>query len=55
MLTLVDRGADALAAAGSITAATAESLKEEARHRVRARTFFGHIAYGSVIARRPVD
>jgi ubiquinone/menaquinone biosynthesis C-methylase UbiE len=53
MLTLVDRGADALAAATSITKDTAEALKEEARRRVRAGTFFGHIAYGSVLAHNP--
>jgi len=53
MLTLVDRGADALAAARSITNDTAEALKEEARRRVRADTFFGHIAYGSLLACSP--
>jgi len=53
MLTLVDRGAEALAAAGAVTSATAEALKEEARRRVEAGTFFGHIAYASAIARKP--
>lgn len=52
MLTLVDRGADALAASGSIDKSAAEAVKEEARRRVRAGTFFGHIAYASVIARQ---
>jgi ubiquinone/menaquinone biosynthesis C-methylase UbiE len=53
MLTLVDRGAAALAAAGAVSVATAEALKEEARQRVKAGTFFGHIAYASVLARKP--
>jgi len=53
MLTLVNRGADALAATGAVTSATAEALKEEARQRAEAGTFFGHIAYASVIARKP--
>jgi ubiquinone/menaquinone biosynthesis C-methylase UbiE len=53
MLTLVNRGADALAAAGTVTSVTAEALKEEARQRAEAGTFFGHIAYASVIARKP--
>jgi SAM-dependent methyltransferase len=44
MLTLVERGADALVAAGELSAATAEELKDEARARVAAGTFFGHIA-----------
>ena len=53
MLTIVDRGADILAAAGMIGAGTAESLKSEARRRVSEGRFFGHIAYGSLIARKP--
>lgn len=53
MLTLVDRGADALASIGRIDRASADALKEEARHRVRAGTFFGHIAYASIVGRRP--
>src|SRR5579862_6186407 len=32
----LDRGAEALAAAGAVTSATAEALKEEARRRVEA-------------------
>jgi ubiquinone/menaquinone biosynthesis C-methylase UbiE len=52
MLTLVDRGADTAAAAGAISEETAESCKKEARHRVSAGTFFGHIAYASLIARK---
>jgi ubiquinone/menaquinone biosynthesis C-methylase UbiE len=52
-LALVDRGADALAANGRITTDTAAALKAEARARMSAGTFFGHIAYVSAIARRP--
>jgi SAM-dependent methyltransferase len=53
MLTVVTRGADFLAAAGHIGAETAEALKAEARRRVAAGTFFGHIAYASLVARAP--
>jgi ubiquinone/menaquinone biosynthesis C-methylase UbiE len=52
MLTLVDRGADALLSEGKLSAARAEQLKGEARARIARGTFFGHIAYASVIARR---
>ena len=52
MLALIDRGADALAVEDRISAATAESLKAEARRRAQAGTFFGHIAYLSLVARR---
>jgi ubiquinone/menaquinone biosynthesis C-methylase UbiE len=53
MLTIVDRGADVLAAAGTIGASQAEALKSEARRRVKTGAFFGHISYISVIARKP--
>jgi ubiquinone/menaquinone biosynthesis C-methylase UbiE len=52
-LALVDRGADALAATGSVRAGAAAALKEEARTRMAEGRFFGHIAYVSVHARRP--
>lgn len=52
MLTIVDRGADLLRAAGQIGDDAAESLKAEARRRVEAGSFFGHIAYGSLTARK---
>jgi len=52
MLTIVDRGADMLAASGAIGQELAASLKAEARRRVAAGGFFGHIAYASVVARR---
>ncbi len=53
MLTIVDRGADILAAAGHLGADAAMALKAEGRRRVEARSFFGHIAYGSLIAHKP--
>ena len=52
MLTVIDRGADMLAASGTIGDELAASLKAEARRRVQAGGFFGHIAYVSVIARK---
>src|SRR5262245_48612676 len=52
MLTIVDRGADLLAEAGSIGADQAEALKSEARRRVKDGAFFGHISYISLIARK---
>lgn len=53
MLTLVDRGADLLCSQGHIGEATAAALKEEARRRLRAGRFFGHIAYAGLVARKP--
>jgi SAM-dependent methyltransferase len=50
MRTVVDRGVDVLAADHRISATTADQLKAEARHRIDAGTFFGHINYGSVVA-----
>lgn len=52
MLSVVDRGADILSASGAIAQETASALKAEARHRVKVGTFFGHIAYASLIARK---
>jgi len=52
MLALVERGADALAAVGSVGPGAAEALKAEARRRMDEGTFFGHIGYVSLIARR---
>ena len=48
---LVDVGADRLAAAGTITAATAAALKNETRARAAAGRYFGHIGYVSLLAR----
>jgi arsenite methyltransferase len=52
-MTLVDRGADSLVAAGRLGAEAGEALKSEARRRVEADEFFGHIAYVSLIAEKP--
>jgi ubiquinone/menaquinone biosynthesis C-methylase UbiE len=53
MLTIVDRGADALTARGQIGTTLAEALKAEARQRVTEHRFFGHISYTSLLARKP--
>jgi ubiquinone/menaquinone biosynthesis C-methylase UbiE len=53
MLTLIDRGADMLSGAGSLSADTAAALQKEARRRAEAGEFFGHISFVSVIARKP--
>lgn len=50
LLSVIDRGADLLRSRGQIGDELAESLKREARRRVEAGTFFGHIAYASLIA-----
>ena len=47
----VDRGADVLAARGEITDAEAEAFKQEARDRCAAGTWFGYMAYASLVAR----
>ena len=53
MLAIVDRGADALVATGRIDHEAADALKAEARRRSAAGEFYGHIAYASLVARRP--
>ncbi len=50
----VDLGADALVAAARIGADVASALKAEARRRVATGEYFGHIAYMSLIARKPI-
>jgi ubiquinone/menaquinone biosynthesis C-methylase UbiE len=55
MLTWVDRGADVLLHNGRISAEAAESLKAEARRRSSANTWFGYIAFASVLGRKPAD
>lgn len=52
-LTVIDRGADMLQASGTIGEDLAATLKAEARRRVAAGEFFGHIAYVSLFARKP--
>ncbi len=54
MLTIVDRGADALASAGQIGQALAEALKAEARQRAASGSFFGYITYMSLIAQKTI-
>lgn len=49
----VDLGADALAASGRIGADMAAALKAEARRRITRGEYFGHIAYISVVGRKP--
>ena len=53
MLTIVDRGADTLAALGRIGPELSASLKAEARRRADADEFFGFIGFVSFIARKP--
>jgi SAM-dependent methyltransferase len=53
MPTIVAFGADALVAAGQLGLDAAETLKSEAHRRIEAGTFFGHIAYASLLAARP--
>jgi len=55
MLTIIDRGADIPCSSGRIGAGLAAALKDEARRRVRADKFFGHTAYVSLVARKPLD
>jgi ubiquinone/menaquinone biosynthesis C-methylase UbiE len=52
LLTIVDRGADVLHAAGLAGAELAGALEAEARRRVAEGTFFGRISYTSLHARR---
>ena len=53
LLTLVDRGADALVNGGTIGRELAEALKAEARRRVETGGFDGSIVFASLIARKP--
>jgi SAM-dependent methyltransferase len=53
MVGIADRGADTLAANGRIGRPLADALKAEARRSVADGSFFGHIAYASVLARKP--
>ena len=53
MLSVVTRGADAIVAAGWIGPELAAALKAEAQRRIAAGSFFGHIAYASLIAGKP--
>jgi ubiquinone/menaquinone biosynthesis C-methylase UbiE len=53
MLTIIERGADILRGSGHIGDEAAGALRAEAHRRVDVGAFFGHIAYGSLIARKP--
>jgi ubiquinone/menaquinone biosynthesis C-methylase UbiE len=53
MLTVVERGADMLHALGRVGSETAAMLKAEAHRRIEEGSFYGHVAYGSVVARKP--
>jgi SAM-dependent methyltransferase len=53
LLTLIDRGAEALLHDGRIGAETAAALKAEARRRSATKTWFGYIAFASLLGRKP--
>jgi len=53
VVTIVERGATALVAAGRIGSYLGEALKAEARRRAQAGALFGHIAYACLMARKP--
>ncbi|MGD9894643.1 MAG: methyltransferase domain-containing protein [Dehalococcoidia bacterium] len=53
MVTVIERGIDFLRSAGHLDDDTAAALNAAARRRVDAGTFFGHIAYASLMARKP--
>jgi hypothetical protein len=53
VVALVDRGADALRSTGTVRPEQAAALEDEGRPRMDAGTFFGRIAYVSVVSRRP--
>ena len=53
MVTIVERGADILRGLGQVDQEMAAALKLEARRRLQAGIFFGHIAYASLVARKP--
>ena len=50
LLSVSDRGADALGLTSGIGADLAQALKAEARRRVQTHEFFGHNAYASLVA-----
>ena len=53
MVSIAERGADTLVANERIGRELADALKAEARRRVEDGSFFGHIAYGSLISSKP--
>jgi ubiquinone/menaquinone biosynthesis C-methylase UbiE len=54
MLSIVDRGAAVLVSAGLVGEDLARALSAEARRREGVGEFFGHIAYASLLARKPL-
>jgi len=52
LLTVIDRGADALVASGVIGQELGAALKAEARRRAAKGEFYGHIGYVSLLARK---
>jgi ubiquinone/menaquinone biosynthesis C-methylase UbiE len=52
-LTWVDRGVDVLLGRGRIGPELAAALKVEAKRRAEAGTFFGYMAYASLVGRKP--
>jgi ubiquinone/menaquinone biosynthesis C-methylase UbiE len=48
---MINVGVDALTAAGVLSAATAEALRDETHHRAETHRFFGHIGYVSLLTR----
>jgi ubiquinone/menaquinone biosynthesis C-methylase UbiE len=52
LLTVVDRGADIMEAAGTIGGGLAAELKAEVRRRVGENRFYGEIMFGSLIAEK---
>jgi ubiquinone/menaquinone biosynthesis C-methylase UbiE len=53
LLAVIDLGADILREDGAVGATEADALRAEARRRVAAGEFFGHIAYASLVAAKP--
>ena len=53
LLTVVDRGADIIQAAGTIGGRLATELKAEARRRVAENQFYGEIMFGTLTAEKP--
>lgn len=53
LLTLVQRGADAIVAAGTMGPEVAKALQQEAERRIAERSFYGEIMFASLAARKP--
>lgn len=54
LLTVIDRGAEAIASTGTIGSELAAALKAEARRRVEEKQFYGVIMFGSLVAEKPL-